>query len=45
MVATHIKKIVHSMLGVTVVYLKNKTNTFFVIMYLNVSHLSVRSSC
>ena len=45
MVATHIKKIKHSTLCVTGVYLRDLTNIIFVILHLNVSHLSVCSSC
>ena len=35
----------HSMLCVAGVYLRGITNTFFPILYLNVSHLSIGSSC
>ena len=45
MVATPIKKIKHSMLCVTGLYLKDITNTLFVILHLNVSHLSDCISC
>ena len=45
MVATHIKKTKHSMLCVTGVYLRDITNTNFVILHLNVSHLSDCFSC
>ena len=45
MVATHIKKFKHSMLCVTGVYLRDITNIIFAILLLNVSHLSVCSSC
>ena len=44
-VATHIKEIKHSMLGVTGVYLIIMTDMSFVILHLNVIHLSVCSSC
>ena len=44
MVATHVKKIKHSMLCVTGVYLREITNTNFVILHLNASGLSVCSS-
>ena len=40
MVATHINKIKHSMLCVTGVYLRDIMNIIFVILHLNVSHLS-----
>ena len=43
MVTTHIKKIKHSMLCVTGVYLRDLDNMIFVILHLNVSHLSVFS--
>ena len=41
MVATHINKIKHSMLHVTGVYLRDKTNMIFVILHLNLSCLSI----
>ena len=41
MVATHIKMIKQSMLCVTGVYLRDITNTSFVILHLNVSQLSI----
>ena len=44
MVATHFKKNKHSMFCVTSVYLRNITNMIFIILHLNVSHLSVCSS-
>ena len=40
MVATHIKKIKHSVFCVIGVYLRDITNTIYVILYLNVSHES-----
>ena len=40
-VSTHIKKIRHSLLCVTGVHLWDITKTIFVILHLNVSHLSV----
>ena len=40
-----IKKIKHSMLSVTVVYLRDVTDTIFVILHLNVNHLRVCCSC
>ena len=58
MVATHIKKIKHSMLCVTGMHVRDMfmlcvtgmsirdiTNTIFVILHLNLSHLSICSSC
>ena len=45
MVATHIKKINHSMLCVTGVYWRGITNTYSLILHLNVSHLSICSYC
>ena len=45
MVATHMKNIKHSMFSVTGVYLRDTSNTIFVIFHLNVSHLSVCCSC
>ena len=45
MVSTHIEKIKHSMLSVTGMYLGNITNMIFVILHLNMSHLSVSCSC
>ena len=45
LVATHIKKIKLSVLCVTGVYLRHITNVIFVILHLNVSYLSVWSSC
>ena len=44
MVAIHIKKIKHSMLCVTGVYLKDIANTSFVILHLNVNCVSVCTS-
>ena len=44
-VATHIEKIKHSLLCVTGVYLRDITNTFFVILHLNVNHLCIFCSC
>ena len=41
MVATHIKKIKHSMLFVTGMYLRDIINTIFITLHLNVSGLSV----
>ena len=45
MVTTHIKKIMHRMLCVTGVYLRDITNMIFVILHLNVSCLNICSSC
>ena len=45
MVATHIKKINHSILCVTGVYLRDIIYTIFIFLHLNVSRLSVCSSC
>ena len=45
MVATNIKKIEHSLLCATGVYSSGITDMNFVILHLNVSHLSVCSSC
>ena len=45
LVPAHIKKIKHSMLHVTVVFLRDITNTISVILHLNVNHLSICSSC
>ena len=45
MVATHIETIKHSKLCVTGVYLRDITNTIFVILHLKVSRLSICSSC
>ena len=45
MVSTHIEKIKHSMLSVTGMYLGNITNMIFVILHLNMSHLSICCSC
>ena len=44
MVAAHVEKINQHMLCVTGVYLR-VINTIFVILHLNVSHVSVCSSC
>ena len=41
LVAMHIKMIKHTMLCVTGVYLRDTTNTIFVILQLNLSHLSI----
>ena len=41
LVSTYIKKIKHSVLFVSSVYLRDINNTFFSIVHLNVSHLSV----
>ena len=41
MVLSYIKKITHSMLCVTDVYLRDKTNTVLSILHLTVGHLSV----
>ena len=45
MVATHVKKIQHSVLCVTGVYLRDIMNIIFVISHLDASHLSICSSC
>ena len=45
MVATHIKKIKHSLHCVITVYIGDITNTIFVILHSDVSCLSVCSSC
>ena len=45
MVATYIKQIKHSTFCMTGVYLRDITNTIWVILHLNVSHLSICSSC
>ena len=45
MVATHIKRIKHSVRCVTGVYLGDITRSVFVILYLNVCRLRVCSSC
>ena len=44
MVATHIIQIKHSVFYVTVVYLRDTSNTIFVLLHLNLSRLSVYSS-
>ena len=41
MIGTHIKQIEQRMLCVTIVYLRDITNTSFVILHLNVSQLSI----
>ena len=41
----HMKKIKHSILCVTAVYLRDISNMVFVILHLNLSHLSICSSC
>ena len=43
MVAKYVKQTEHSMLCVTGVYLRDLDNMIFVILHLNVSHLSVFS--
>ena len=45
MVAIHIKKIKHSVLYVTGVYLRDITNVIFVILHLNVGRIDVFFSC
>ena len=45
MVLTYIEKIGHSMCYVTGVYLRDITQVFFQMLHLNVSHLSICSSC
>ena len=45
MVDTLIKQIKHSVLCVSGVYLRDITDMIFVILHLNVGHLSVCSSC
>ena len=45
LVATHIKKIKHSKLRASGVYLRDIANTFSPVLHLNVSHPSICASC
>ena len=45
MVATHIKKIKHSVFCMRRVYFRDLTNTFSPVLHLNESHLSICSWC